>query len=511
MLKSWRNPRLLLLAVMALTFLTAPAVAQAAATLSAAPVTVQAGQPATATWSGLAAPSVWDWVGVFTPGASASNRVTWVYANTCTQTIGSTSRAAGSCSVTIPASTTPGAYELRYYTYSAGLIATSGPITVTTPTCLGSTPNIHEYVDGCPLYNAGSWVNAPLPTSAPVDPNSASMAQVQMKTMGLNPDGTLASGSQQGQRWWEAFDVYVQNSTDRSTWKTVCSTEVLSGSSWSWMDQLHNAWVTFKAPIPAGGLPALDGGGDQGATVYNAPTGEMWDFFQWKGAAPAGTTDPQGHPCDYEAAGGDYQNDLANHPGYFVNQSLGSGVTESSLWGRRAAAMPSMAGVITPDEWNNPLPDLGHTLQIIVGCADTQKQYWPATRHDGCTAGNGGLPEGARVRISPSYVCPHGTAGSTGPTQLAYDRAYSFCATLQKYGAVVTDQTGGGTTFTIASVRGGKSSALTPDGGNCCAANTPVGTGTQWPNWYWDVDVNKALPGLQVIDQSYRPPYAPAQ
>jgi hypothetical protein len=321
--------------------------------------------------------------------------------------------------------------------------------------------------------------------------------------MDLNPDGSLIAGARTGRRWDESVSVYVSTSTDRSTWKTVCSSEVLKGTSWAWMDALHNAWTTFKAPVPSGTINT-DGGSDNGYTLYDAKTGEMWDFYEWSGAAAPGTTDPQGHPCDYVAAGGDYQNDIANHPGYFQTKSLGSGVTENQQWGRRAAALPSAAGVITPDEWNNPLPDLGHTLQIIVGCADTSKQYWPATRHDGCAAGSGGLPEGARFRIPLSYSCVHGTAGPTGPTQLAFDRAYSLCATLQKYGGIVTDQTGGGTAWTIAATYGdGKPYSITPDGGG--------NSGHQWPNWYWDVDLNRAMPLIQVIDQSYRPPYAPGQ
>ena len=134
-------------------------------------------------------------------------------------------------------------------------------------------------------------------------------------------------------------------------------------------------------------------------------------------------------------------------------------------------------------------------------------QDWPATRHDGGTGGS--FPEGARIRLDPSVTCPHDTAGTSGPTQLAYDRAFAFCETIRKYGMVVTDQTGGGTELLVfATPIGGKDASWTPDGGNCCSGKPG---GTQWPNWYWDHEMNALVPHFQVIDPSYRPPFAPAQ
>lgn len=365
--------------------------------------------------------------------------------------------------------------------------------------CTPNAPsNIHEYVDGCPLYNSGSWVNTPLPNNAPIDPNSASMAAKFSSQIGVDSNGNLISGVSNGLRWLGYDDIYVTQNSDRNTFKTVCSTEVLNGTSWAWMTDLHNAWVTFKIPVPSGGLTSLDGGSDYGAEIYDAATNEMWDFYQWLGALPAGTKDPQGRTCDYEAGGGDYQHDVASSPGYFITQSLGSGLQEDKYWGRRAAALPTVAGDITPDEWNNPLQGFNHALNFIVPWADPNKQYWPATRHDGGSSGVGGLPEGSRVRIDPSYTCPHGSAGPTGPTQLAYDRGYELCVTLQKYGGVVTDQTGNGAGFDLAHTFGGK-------------VYSPISDGVKYPNWYWDTSIIHGLPYLQVIDQSYRPPYAPSQ
>lgn len=377
--------------------------------------------------------------------------------------------------------------------------------------CTKPTASIHQYVNGCALYHPGSWVNSPLPTNAPIDPRSASMAAKFRSQINIDSNGNVVAGDTGGKRWISYADVYVQNRTDRNNWKTVCSREVLNGTSWPWMTALHNAWVTFKAPIPATGFPNTDGGSDHGATLYNGATGEMWDFYEWRGAAAGGTTDLQGRACNYVADGGDYQHNVPSSPGYFITQPLGSVVQESNMWGRTAAALPSIAGAITPDEWNHPLAGINHTLEVTVPCADPTKQYWPAERHDGCVSGLGGLPEGSRVRISPAVTCPHGTARATGPRQLAYDRAYEICVTAQRYGIIVNDQTGSGVALDFALPIGGKPFTNTPDGGNCCSARTTPGTGTQWPNWYWDLSISHEMPYLQVVDPSYRPPYAPRQ
>src|SRR5581483_5708916 len=97
------------------------------------------------------------------------------------------------------------------------------------------------YVDGCPLYNAGSWVNSQLPDNAAVDPNSASMVAKFESQVGVSNGSLTTTGSNTpALRWFGGFDIYVSTSTDTSTWKTVCSREVLNGTSWSWMTDLHN-------------------------------------------------------------------------------------------------------------------------------------------------------------------------------------------------------------------------------------------------------------------------------
>jgi ELWxxDGT repeat protein/VCBS repeat-containing protein len=95
------------------------------ATISSSHSTVANGNPITATWSGIAAPSATDWVGLYDSSSAADSAiVAWAYTG---------GGAAGSLNLTVPAGSPPGAtYELRLYsdnTYTR--LATSAPFTVT--------------------------------------------------------------------------------------------------------------------------------------------------------------------------------------------------------------------------------------------------------------------------------------------------------------------------------------------------------------------------------------------
>jgi hypothetical protein len=77
------------------------------ATIAANPTTVTPGATVTANWSGIAAPTAKDWIGIFLPGApNTSYYLGWRY---------TTGTASGSVPFTIPASLAPGTYELRLF------------------------------------------------------------------------------------------------------------------------------------------------------------------------------------------------------------------------------------------------------------------------------------------------------------------------------------------------------------------------------------------------------------
>ena len=80
-------------------------------TLSASPTTVAPGGTITATWSGIAAPTATDWIGLYTPGAANTAYIQWIYVS-CSQSAGAP-RASGSCPLVVPSTVAAGTYQLR--------------------------------------------------------------------------------------------------------------------------------------------------------------------------------------------------------------------------------------------------------------------------------------------------------------------------------------------------------------------------------------------------------------
>jgi subtilisin len=97
--------------------------------LTVAPSSVVAGGTVTATWSGIAAPTSTDWIGLYAAGTGDLAFLTWVYVS-CSTTPGAA--AAGSCAFQIPRGIGPGTYNLRLFAADRfGRLATSGTFTVT--------------------------------------------------------------------------------------------------------------------------------------------------------------------------------------------------------------------------------------------------------------------------------------------------------------------------------------------------------------------------------------------
>jgi hypothetical protein len=103
--------------------------------VSASPASVSTGATVTAAWSGIAAPTATDWIGLYVPGAAHTSYITWVFVS-CSQTAG-VARASGSCAFVVPATLAAGAYELRLFANGGTgiytFLATSDSFTVTSP------------------------------------------------------------------------------------------------------------------------------------------------------------------------------------------------------------------------------------------------------------------------------------------------------------------------------------------------------------------------------------------
>jgi parallel beta-helix repeat protein len=105
----------------------APDPAPSNSSISAAPNPVQAGQIVTATFT-IASPNTYDWVAVAQAGSDPATYLSWKYASTCTQTVGS-ARTSGSCDFTAPAA---GSYEFRLFPSTGWVPSAIGAFTVDT-------------------------------------------------------------------------------------------------------------------------------------------------------------------------------------------------------------------------------------------------------------------------------------------------------------------------------------------------------------------------------------------
>jgi hypothetical protein len=107
-----------------------PPSSPAAPTLTVRPTTTTPGGTVTVTWSGIAAPTSTDWIGLYAVGTANTAEITWIYVS-CTRTAGA-ARASGSCAFTLLSGLTPGSYELRLFPNDGyTLLATSNGFTVT--------------------------------------------------------------------------------------------------------------------------------------------------------------------------------------------------------------------------------------------------------------------------------------------------------------------------------------------------------------------------------------------
>src|SRR5207249_1733308 len=131
------------------------------AVLSVSPTSLAAGGTVTATWSGIAAPTPGDWIGLYAPGSGNNAYLAWIYVS-CSQSRAAAS-AAGSCPFTIPSGLAPGSYELRLYpndTFTR--LATSGTFTVTG--FGGAQLSIRATSRAGVATVAGNWSGIPAPT-----------------------------------------------------------------------------------------------------------------------------------------------------------------------------------------------------------------------------------------------------------------------------------------------------------------------------------------------------------
>ena len=155
------------------TLATSPQFAVTGATsLSVSPTSAPAGGTLTASWSGIAAPSATDWIGLFVPGAASTAFIDWIYVS-CSKTAGSPA-ASGACSFLLPRTLAPGTYELRLLANNGfTTLATSPPFTVTgaisfsvSPTSSSPGATLTATWSGIATPSSTDWIGLFVPGAA---------------------------------------------------------------------------------------------------------------------------------------------------------------------------------------------------------------------------------------------------------------------------------------------------------------------------------------------------------
>lgn len=287
------------------------------------------------------------------------------------------------------------------------------------------------------------WVT-PLSADAALVPQSSTWARNLTTQLGLDPDTpqdqtfpNVLQPDTPGRSWFNESQggapIYVVPADQPKV--KVCQANVLNGTAWSEMVDLHEAFQE-GVPIPPGAV--VDSSSDSSLVVWQPSTHTYWEMWV---ASPgqAGQVDPQGRPCDWVAYGGGRMEDSQSSLGTYRDNPP----RERWMWGHTATGLPLAGGVITPEEWN--AGEIPHTLHMVVGNAQSGTFLSPAHRTDGTIDDPTWIPEGARVRLPADTDC----AGMNPDraTSNLQKGAFALCKALRDYGALITDKTGFGVTL----------------------------------------------------------------
>lgn len=160
-----------------------------------------------------------------------------------------------------------------------------------------------------------------------------------------------------------------------------------------------------------------------------------------------------------------------------------SGGTAHAIGHALALSLPSVSridanGVAEHIDTQHPCdpnhPCYGNNNGIDLSAATGDQEFvYPAQEHDGnCSYSAANcVPEGAKIRVAPSFNCTSGTGTGGHPNTLF---GQVLCLTLQKYGAIDRDSNGGAVSFYTASNQDLDSGC--PNGNPCYIQSTDWST-----------------------------------
>jgi hypothetical protein len=244
-------------------------------------------------------------------------------------------------------------------------------------------------------FSASSYWNQPLPTSVPIDPDSAKILEFlknDSTTNYIRLAGTSSSGNWGNPIYWAGADDPTR------VVKNICSS---SGQPPEFQ----------SVRIPRGARP--DSSTDKTMTVYDVEKGIVYGFF--KASVSNGVWSSCGGVVYYLASNG------------LVGRLPES--DEPRNYGHRGVPPPTYA--VRYDEVSAGA--IEHVLKISVHHA-ADEYVFPMTGHESGSSDPYAPPEGTRIRIKQSVNL---SLLGLSPAALVVARA------LQKYGALIGDQSAG--------------------------------------------------------------------
>ena len=237
--------------------------------------------------------------------------------------------------------------------------------------------------------------NAPLPTDAPLAPNSAVLVE-------------------ELERQVAKYGTWINTSSYSTPIYTVPANErrvpVIYDGSTQYASGARLAAV-FKAGVPIPPHAQAAAGTDEDIVVWQPSTDTMWELWL-------------AHQVDssWHAQWGGRMDHVSTNPGYF---------TDPPDWGTSATSLALLGGTILQSDLR--AGQIDHAIAISIPQAREGVFAFPAQRTDGKLNSPNAIPEGTRFRLDPQLNIDR--LGLPPMTRMLAEAA-------QRYGIIVRDQGG---------------------------------------------------------------------
>jgi hypothetical protein len=250
------------------------------------------------------------------------------------------------------------------------------------------------------LFSPTSFWNAPLPSDAPVDPESPALVAELDKLVTAEVERKYGPWISTTEFSTPIYTVPADQPTVRVA-----------------LDNRNPALQrAFDAvPLPANALPAA--GTDAQLTVWQPSRNRLWEFWRMH----------RRHGQWHAQWGGAMMN-VSHNPGYFGRSSWPGA---RRYWGATATSLPLVGGLITLADLKRG--EIDHALALALPVARARIYRFPAQRTDGKSTSPEAIPEGTRFRLNPQL--------DLAGLHLPYLTAM-IAQAAQRYGIVVRDTSG---------------------------------------------------------------------